>query len=296
MKLNLKTPPLTTKQQRSDERRIIWDNFSLDLGKRTYIAGILNCTPDSFTDGGKYTSEEDAVSHALAMARDGADIIDIGGESTRPGSLAVSAEEELNRVIPVVKRLKDVLGIPISIDTSKSCVAEAALENGAFMVNDITGLKDDADMASVVAKYDAPLVIMHIKGTPRTMQDNPQYDDLIGEIIASLRESVDIAKVAGIDEKKIIIDPGIGFGKSLDHNLNIIRELGRFKVLGRRIMIGPSRKSFIGQILQCDAGQRLMGTASAVALSILNGADIIRVHDVKEMKDVVKVADSICRA
>lgn len=258
--------------------------------------GVLNRTPDSFSDGGKYMSEESAVSYALNMARDGADIIDIGGESTRPGALPVDVNEELGRVIPVIKRLKALIDIPISIDTSKSHVAKAALENGASMVNDITGLKGDRDMAGVVARFDVPICIMHMKGSPRTMQISPQYDDLIGEIIASLRESIDLAAGAGIDEKKIIIDPGIGFGKTLEHNLKIIKELRRLTNLGRPILIGPSRKSFIGQILNSDVSERLTGTSSSVALAISNGANIVRVHDVREMVDCARVADSICRA
>lgn len=257
--------------------------------------GILNRTPDSFSDGGKFMSENDAVSHGLNMAKDGADIIDIGGESTRPGSTPVSADEELKRVIPIIKKLKILIDIPISIDTSKSYVAEMALKNGASMINDITGLKGDSRMAKVVARYDVPVVVMHMKGTPQTMQINPQYEDLIEEIITSLRESIDIAKEAGVDERKIIIDPGIGFGKNLEHNLQIISELYRFKILKRPIMIGVSRKSFIGQILNKDSNERLMGTASSAALSISNGANIIRVHDVKEMAEVARVADSICR-
>lgn len=258
--------------------------------------GVLNRTPDSFSDGGKYMSEESAVSYALNMARDGADIIDIGGESTRPGALPVDVNEELGRVIPVIKRLKALIDIPISIDTSKSHVAKAALENGASMVNDITGLKGDRDMAGVVTRFDVPICIMHMKGSPRTMQISPQYDDLIGEIIASLRESIDLAAGAGIDEKKIIIDPGIGFGKTLEHNLKIIKELRRLTNLGRPILIGPSRKSFIGQILNSDVSERLTGTSSSVALAISNGANIVRVHDVREMVDCARVADSICRA
>ncbi|MBL7068693.1 MAG: dihydropteroate synthase [Candidatus Omnitrophica bacterium] len=285
-----------SKRQKKEGLRIAWSRFSLDLDKRTYVMGVLNRTPDSFSDGGKYMSEESAVSYALNMARDGADIIDIGGESTRPGALPVDVNEELGRVIPVIKRLKALIDIPISIDTSKSHVAKAALENGASMVNDITGLKGDRDMAGVVARFDVPICIMHMKGSPRTMQISPQYDDLIGEIIASLRESIDLAAGAGIDEKKIIIDPGIGFGKTLEHNLKIIKELRRLTNLGRPILIGPSRKSFIGQILNSDVSERLTGTSSSVALAISNGANIVRVHDVREMVDCARVADSICRA
>jgi len=266
------------------------------LDKRTYVMGILNRTPDSFSDGGKYMSEEGAVSYALNMVRDGADIIDIGGESTRPGSFPVDGAEELSRVIPVIKRLKALIDVPISIDTSKSLVAKAALENGASIVNDITGLRGDPDMAGIVAKFDVPVCIMHMKGSARTMQISPRYDDLIGEIRSFLRESIDLAVSAGIDEKKIMVDPGIGFGKTVEHNLRIIKELRKFTALGRPILIGPSRKSFIGQILNSSVSERLTGTASSVALAISNGANIVRVHDVREMVDAARVADSICRA
>lgn len=287
---------LTIKKQKSGASKIRWDRFNLDFSKKTYVMGILNRTPDSFSDGGKFAREEDAVKHALAMVRNGADIIDIGGESTRPGSSPVSTEEELQRVMPIIERLRAMIDVPISIDTSKARVAEAALKNGASMVNDITGLKSDRDMARVVAEYGVPLVVMHMKGAPSTMQQDPHYEDLIEEIKRSLRESIEIAKEFGIDENKIIIDPGIGFGKTLKHNLQIIKELYRFRALDRPIMIGVSRKSFIGKLLDCDVNERVMGTASCLALAIANGANIIRVHDVKEMIEVAQVADSICRA
>ncbi len=290
------TLQITPKRERGGNLRIAWDRFSLELDRRTYVMGVLNTTPDSFSDGGKFMLEEDAVSHALDMAHNGADIIDVGGESTQPGSEAVSVDEELNRVLPVIEHIRKEIEIPISIDTSKSRVAEAALKKGASMVNDVTGLKGDSNMAYVIARYDVPVVVMHMKGTPRTMQADPRYDDLIGEIIENLRGSIDIAKRSGVDERKIIVDPGIGFGKSLEHNLKIIKNLYRFKVLGRPVMIGVSRKSFIGQILDCDTSRRLMGTAASVALSISNGANIIRVHDPKEMVEVTRVVDSICRA
>ena len=288
-------PTITIRRQRNNELDIIWDRFNLELHKRTYIMGILNRTPDSFSDGGRFISEEGAVSHGLRMASEGADIIDVGGESTRPGSAPVSAQEEIDRVMPVIKRLRGLVDIPISVDTSKAEVAREALNNGAAMVNDITGLRGDSKMAGLVAERGVPIVVMHMKGTPRTMQLKPRYGDLIGEIIGSLKESISIAQTAGIDEEKIITDPGIGFGKTLEHNLVIIKELARFKSLGRPILIGVSRKSFIGQILGKGVTERLMGTASSAALSIYNGANILRVHDVKEMVEVARVADSICR-
>lgn len=275
--------------------RITWDRFSLDLDKKTCLMGILNCTPDSFSDGGRYISPDDALLHAADMVASGADIIDIGGESTRPGARPVTADQEIERVVPVIEKLKRSLDIPISIDTNKASVAQTALESGASMVNDITGLKGDPDMAKVVAAFGVPVIAMHIKGRPQTMQNAPCYKDLISEIIDSLRESIDIARFNGIAEDMVIIDPGIGFGKTLEHNLRIIRELYRFKTLGRPIMVGPSRKSFIGQVLNREVEGRLMGTAASIALAIANGASIVRVHDIKEMRDVAIVSDAICK-
>jgi len=257
--------------------------------------GVLNVTPDSFSDGGRFMSEDSAVSQALNMTRDGADIIDVGGESTRPGSIPVKADEEIKRVVPVIKRLKALINIPISIDTSKAPVAEAALTSGASMVNDITGLKGDREMADVIAKHDVPVVIMHINGTPRTMQTDPYYEDLIGDITGSFVWSIEMAKDAGVDENKIIVDPGIGFGKRLEHNLRIVKELRRFKMLGRPVMIGLSRKSFIGEVLGAPVNERLIGTTTGLALAISNGANIVRVHDVKEALEVTRMVDSICR-
>lgn len=286
---------VTVKRRKENGQRIAWSDFSLDFERRTHVMGILNVTPDSFSDGGQFMSEESAVSQALNMSRDGADIIDVGGESTRPGAMHVKADEEIKRVVPVIKRLKVLINIPISIDTSKASVAEAALASGASMVNDITGLRGDPGMADVIAKYDVPVVIMHIKGTPRTMQADPYYEDLIGDITGNLVRSIEIAKEAGIDEGKIIVDPGIGFGKTMEHNLRIIKELRRFKVLGLPIMVGLSRKSFIGQVLGSPVNERLIGTTAGLALAISNGANIVRVHDVKEALEVTRMADSICR-
>ncbi|MFH1752789.1 MAG: dihydropteroate synthase [Candidatus Omnitrophota bacterium] len=263
---------------------------------RTHIAGVLNITPDSFSDGGKFFDCEGACAHALMMARSGADIIDVGGESTRPGARGVTVEEELKRVLPVIERLKGSIDLPISIDTYKSEVAEAAIRHGACAINDVTGLRGDPEMANVAARYDVPLVLMHMKGRPQTMQDDPRYCNLMSEIIESLRESMAIAKNSGVNEENIIVDPGIGFGKTLEHNLTIIRELRLLKELGRPIMIGLSRKSFIGQLLNRKVSDRLIGTAAAAALSILNGADIIRAHDVREMKDVARMTDAICKS
>jgi dihydropteroate synthase len=256
--------------------------------------GILNVTPDSFSDGGLFLDPEKAYQHAMQMSEDGADIIDIGGQSTRPGSLEVSPEEELERVLQVIERLKgDGFNLPISIDTYSDKVAEACLELGVEMVNDISGLRFSERMKSVIAKYKAACVIMHIKGTPKDMQDNPTYTDLFGKIIDYLKIGINLAEDAGITE--IVIDPGIGFGKELDHNLQIINHLDRFNVLNKPILIGLSRKSFIGKILNLPPKERLKGTAGAVAMAILRGAKIVRVHDVKEIKMVVDVVDAIKR-
>ncbi len=266
-------------------------NKEFDFSKRTYVMGILNVTPDSFSDGGRYFSLDSAIEHAMKMVEDGADIIDVGGESTRPGSEPVPLEEELRRVIPVIKEIVKRVDVPVSIDTYKSEVARQALDNGASIVNDISGLRFDEKMADVVASYKASVVLMHIKGTPKTMQQNPEYDDVISEIYDYLSGSVEIARRAGIEQ--IIVDPGIGFGKRLIDNLEIIRRLREFKSLGYPVLIGVSRKSFIGNILNLPVDQRLEGTAGAVAISVWNGANIVRVHDVKEMVRVVKIVDAI---
>lgn len=276
--------------------RLAWKDFALDLSEKTLIMGILNVTPDSFSDGGLHFRKSRAVDHALRMIDDGADIIDIGGESTRPGSEPVSIDEELRRTIPVIEALSAKINIPISIDTCKAEAASRALEAGASMVNDISGMRSDPEMLGVVSSYKVPVVIMHIKGNPKNMQDNPVYDDLIPEIMDYLRTCLRLATESGIPEDMIIIDPGIGFGKTFDHNLEIINNLHEFTHLKKPILIGPSRKAFIGRILDgAPADKRIEGTAAAVAVSIIKGADIIRVHDVKEMAKVARVADAIKR-
>jgi len=276
--------------------RLAWGNFSFDFSHKTFIMGILNVTPDSFSDGGLHFEASSAIKSAIRMAEDGADIIDIGGESTRPGSEPVSIEEELRRTIPVIEALSKEIKVPISIDTCKAEVAKKALDAGASMVNDISGLRFDTGMRKVVAEYKVPVVIMHIKGTPRDMQKNPVYEALLPEITEYFREGIRIAREAGISEDKIIIDPGIGFGKTAEHNLEIIHRLYEFTLLEKPLLIGPSRKAFIGKILgDLPAGERVEGTAAAVAVSIMNGANIVRVHDVKEMSRVSKVADAIKR-
>lgn len=268
--------------------------ITLDFSKRTYIMGVLNVTPDSFSDGGLYFEKDVAIEHALKLIEDGADIIDIGGESSRPGSLPVPVEEEIRRTIPVITELTKKTRIPISIDTYKAKVAKEALDAGASIVNDISGLRFDPEMASVVAKNNVPIILMHIKGTPNNMQINPTYEALIPEIIDYLRGSIQLCRKSGIPDQNIIIDPGIGFGKTLEHNLEIIANLKEFTSLGKPIAIGVSRKAFIGKILgDVPTSKRLEGTASAVAISIFNGANIVRVHDVLEMSKVVKIADAI---
>ncbi len=276
--------------------KLEWGNFSLDFSKRTYIMGILNVTPDSFSDGGLYLKKDKAIKRALQMVEEGADIIDIGGESTRPGSDPVSIEEELKRTIPIIEILAKKIAIPISIDTYKSEVAKRALDAGASLVNDISGLRFDKKMPLIISKYKVPVVIMHIKGRPKDMQQNPVYKSLIEEILFYLRVNIRKALKAGISADKIIIDPGIGFGKTFEHNLEIINKLKKFSSLRKPLLIGPSRKAFIGKILgNVTPENRLEGTAAAVAISIINGANIVRVHDVKEMVKVVKVADAIKR-
>ena len=276
--------------------KIEWANFSLDFNKKTYIMGILNVTPDSFSDGGQFFSEKKAIEHAARLVEEGADIIDIGGESTRPGSEPVPVEEEIRRTVPVIKAISKEIKVPISIDTYKSEVARQALDAGASIVNDISGLRFDPDMPKVVAEHGVPVIIMHIKGRPKDMQQNPFYEALIPEIMDNLRISIGLALKFGISEDKVIIDPGIGFGKTLEHNLEIIKNLKEFTLLGKPVAIGVSRKAFIGKILGDAAShERLEGTAAAVAISIFNGANIVRVHDVKEMAKAAKAADAIKR-
>jgi len=265
----------------------------LELGKRTLVMGVLNVTPDSFSDGGLYLDPKRAEERAWEMVEEGADIIDIGGESTRPGAEPLPLEEELRRVMPVLEALGPSFPVPISIDTYKAKVAEEALKAGASIVNDISGLGFDQDMAEVVAHYGAALVIMHIKGTPKDMQLNPTYGDVLGEIKAYLRERIEKAEKAGVRSDAIIVDPGIGFGKRLEHNLEIFRRMKELEELGKPILVGPSRKRFIGEILGVETSQRLYGTLAAVAFSILQGVHIVRVHDVKPCRQLVDVIDAM---
>jgi dihydropteroate synthase len=274
--------------------KFVWKDFTLDFSQKTFIMGILNVTPDSFSDGGLYFDKQSALDRAHRMIEDGADIIDIGGLSTRPGSEPVPVEEELRRTLPVIEALSGEINVPISIDTYRSEVAKEALRAGASMANDISGLRFDQKMASVVAEAGVPVVLMHMKGAPRNMQNNPSYEALIPEILDYLRETIKLAEDAGI--KDIIVDPGIGFGKTFDHNLEIINNLEEFTMLGWPVLVGPSRKAFIGEILGgAPPEERIEGTSAAVTASVLNGANIVRVHDVKEMAMVVRVSDAIKR-
>jgi dihydropteroate synthase len=264
------------------------------LRERTVVMGVLNVTPDSFYDGGRYAQQEAAVQRALQMVEEGADLIDIGGESTRPGSQPVPEEEELRRVLPVIEAVRQQVDVPISIDTTKSRVAELALQAGACMVNDISGLGFDPRMAEVVAQHRALCCIMHIQGTPQTMQQNPQYEDVVRDISRYFEQRLALAERAGIPREHIWLDPGIGFGKTVEHNLEILRRLREFTRFGSPILIGTSRKSFIGKVLgDLPPEERLEGTAATVAIAILNGANAVRVHDVKAMVRVARMTDAV---
>lgn len=264
------------------------------LGKRTLVMGVVNATPDSFSDGGRFANPEEAVRHGLRLAEEGADILDVGGESSRPGAAPVSPEEEIRRVVPVVEGLAGKVPIPISVDTTKAQVARAALGAGAEIVNDISAMRFDGEMAAVAAEYGAVVVLMHMKGTPRDMQKGDlSYRDLCGEIMAYLRESIGRAVSGGVDPERIMIDPGIGFGKSTEDNLRLLKYLREFRSLGRPILVGTSRKAFIGRITGGEATDRLEGTAATVTAAIMNGAHVVRVHDVRFMKRVASMTDAI---
>lgn len=255
--------------------------------------GILNVTPDSFSDGGLYFEKERAVSRGLELAAEGADIIDVGGESTRPGSEPIPVQEELKRVIPVISSLKEKADALISVDTTKSEVAEAAIEAGADIINDISSFRFDSGMASLAAQKEVAVILMHMKGTPKTMQINPSYKDLFGEIKSFLKEKLEIAQASGIKKEKIIVDPGIGFGKNLNDNLTLLNNLPFLEELERPIMVGVSRKSFIGNILNLPPQERIEGTIASAIMSIIRGAHILRVHDVSTVKRAVLVAEAI---
>jgi dihydropteroate synthase len=263
------------------------------LGLKTWFMGVINVTPDSFSDPGSNLDKDRAVKRGLALEKQGADILDIGGESTRPGSDPVSAEEELKRIVPVITELKKRTSIPISVDTTKAKVAEEALAAGADIVNDISAFRFDDGMPLLISDKEASVVLMHMKGVPKTMQNNPFYEDLYQEIGCFLKERITKATAYGIKREKIIVDPGIGFGKSLEHNLAIINNLDFLKELDRPILLGISRKSFIGKILNLPPQNRIEGTIASAVLSVLRGAHILRVHDVEQVKKAITVAEAI---
>ena len=266
---------------------------ALPVEQRVLIMGVLNLTPDSFSDGGRYQGVDAAVARAEAIEAEGADVLDIGGESSRPASRPISLEEELARVLPVLTALAGRIRIPISIDTTKSEVARRSLDRGASIVNDTSALQGDPEMAGVVARAGAGLILMHRQGTPVTMQDHPSYADVVEEVQDFLRDRVEAAGAAGIDRERIAVDPGIGFGKTLEHNLVLLGRLSAFAVLGRPIVIGPSRKAFVGAILDRPVSAREWGTAAAIAAGILQGAHAVRVHSVAEMNDVARMSWAI---
>jgi dihydropteroate synthase len=275
--------------------KISWGNHTLILGKRTIIMGIVNVTPDSFSDGGQFFETDVAMEHGKQLVRDGADIIDIGGESTRPGSLAVTLEEELDRVIPVIKGIAGEVSVPISIDTCKPEVARAALDAGASIINDVSAGRFDPKIVDIASESEVPLILMHMQGIPKNMQKNPIYDDMMRDIQNFLNGRIEFATSRGVARDMIIIDPGIGFGKTLEHNYEIVRNLDSLKSLKLPILVGPSRKSFIGNTLDLPTTQRLEGTLAVVTMCIMKGADIVRVHDVKEAALAVRMTDAIYR-
>ncbi|MCA1726120.1 MAG: dihydropteroate synthase [Actinobacteria bacterium] len=264
----------------------------LDARRRTYVMGILNVTPDSFSDGGRFADPEVAVAEGLQMVMDGADILDVGGESTRPGSEAVDVAEERERVLPVIKRLVAEVGIPVSVDTRKHEVAGAAIEAGATIVNDVTA-GADPHMFRIVAEAGAGMCLMHMRGDPKTMQKDTRYDDVVGDVKTYLAERIQAAMAEGVEWDRLAIDPGLGFGKSPDGNYTLMRRIGELLELRRPVLVGPSRKSFIGHVLGTEVDERMEGTAGAVAWMAGQGAHIVRVHDVKEMTRVVRVVDAI---
>jgi dihydropteroate synthase len=286
-----------------DEARGTRRQFSLTLrgraetlGTRTWVMGVLNVTPDSFSDGGSYATGERALERGLSLFEAGADILDIGGESTRPGAAVVPAEEERRRVVPVIAALRAHGAGPISVDTTKAEVAAAALDAGADIVNDVSGFRFDPRLATLVASRGVPAVLMHLRGDFGTMHRAPAYDDVMGEVRTELGAALRDAGEKGVAEEQVIVDPGIGFAKDAGHSLEVVRRLPELRALGRPILAGPSRKSFLGKILGVEAKERLMGTAAAVAACILGGAHIVRIHDVRELMDVVRVSDAVLAA
>ena len=266
-----------------------WLNFPT----KSLIMGILNVTPDSFSDGGQFISSQEAADHALKMINDGVDIIDIGGESTRPGAKPVPLEEELKRIKPVIKAIRKQTDCLISIDTYKASVAEVALDLGADIINDISSLSYDKNMANLVSTRNAPIILMHMQGSPQNMQLDPSYNNLINDLIFFFKTKIEIANKAGILNNMIILDPGIGFGKQMEDNFEIIRELKQIKAMGYPILLGPSRKSFIGEALDLPVKERLEGTMASITVGIINGANIVRVHDVIETKRTISIVEKL---
>ena len=278
--------------------RIKWKNGTIELGQRTLVMGVLNVTPDSFSDGGKFLDVKRAVAQAMAMERDGADMLDIGAESTRPGSEGISAAEELARLLPVLEALRGKVKIPISVDTQKAAVAELAIGAGATMINDVSGLRHDSRMAKVAATHRVPLILMHIRGTPLTMQKLPFAKNVVKDVVSGLQKSVELARKTGVAKSQIIVDPGIGFGKSFEQNFELLAKLPEIAKMGYPILVGTSRKGFLGKALARNGKtppteERIWGTAATVAASILGGAHIVRLHDVREMAQVARVSDCI---
>ena len=274
----------------------------LQLGARTLVMGILNVTPDSFADGGRHNALDRALEHAERMAENGADLLDIGGESTRPagpygeGAQAVTEDEEIRRTVPVIQRISETLDLPISIDTTKSGVARHAIEAGAHIVNDISAMRFDPRMAAVVADTGVPVVLMHMKGTPKTMQQDPVYDDLLGEIVSFLSDRRDAAVSAGVSPGRILVDPGFGFGKRPEHNYRLLGSLAEFHKLGCPLLVGPSRKQFVAAGSGLPPNERLEGTLAALAMSVMAGAHVVRVHDVAPAARAVRIADAVRNA
>jgi dihydropteroate synthase len=281
--------------------RFSWSGYDMEFGRRTCIMGVVNVTPDSFSDGGKFFARDAAVAQGQKLAADGADILDIGGESTRPFSDPVSADEEIERVIPVIEKLADQLTIPISIDTMKAEVARRAIDAGASMINDVSALRFDPAMGEVAGEFGTPVVLMHMLGSPKTMQESPAYDDLIADITDFLKDAIERAQKQGISKSKLIVDPGIGFGKTVAHNLFLIRHLYAFAALGVPLLIGPSRKAFIRKLLKDEHNNDIAadlpivetGTQAAVAAAVLCGAHIVRVHDAANTRATVRILDAI---
>jgi dihydropteroate synthase len=284
------------KNFKKDRFVLSFNDKKMNLARKVAVMGILNLTPDSFYNGGKYATQSRALRRVEEMLKEGADLIDVGGESTRPGAEKVGVEEEIRRVTPVISKIRDLFGIPVSIDTYKAKVAKEALKAGVDMVNDISGLRFDPQLKEVVARSGASVVLMHIKGTPRDMQNNPQYGSLMGEIVSYLSESIRLAQRTGIDLEKIAVDPGIGFGKTVEHNLHILSHLGELRSLGRPILIGVSRKSFIGATLNLPLEERLEGSLAAASLAVMQGAKIIRTHDVKATRRAVDLVQAIIQS